>query len=158
MKSRRYAPGRRRTASALPLALLGLIVACGGSDPATPDPRISPLVGDWEAAALEMSHTLAPISLDLIESGASFTINIQPSGQYTAILFFAGQNQTELGQVEVDGDRITISPNVPGGQPATTGTFAFEGELLVVDGATEFDFDLDGTADPAQVHMELERR
>jgi hypothetical protein len=158
MRRRPDGPSHRRNAAASLVAALGLLVGCGGSEPARPDPEISPLVGDWEAVVLEMRHALAPTSLDLIESGASFTINIQPSGQYTAILFFLGQNQTELGQVEVSGERITISPNVPGGQPATTGTFTFQGELLVVDGATEFDFDLDGTADPAQVHMELQRR
>lgn len=145
-------------ATAILAALALLVTACGGSGTVEPDPDLAPLVGDWEATELTLTNVAAPgQSVDLIQQGAGFSLNVQPSGQYTAILVFGGQDQTEIGQAEVSGNRLTLIPNVPAGQPTTTGTYTLQGDVLTLDGSTEFDFNLDGTPEPATVHLVLAR-
>jgi len=148
-------PGRH----ALLTAVLVLAAACGDDATVGPDPELAPLVGDWEATELVLANVANPsVAPDLIELGATFDLNVQPSGQYTAILVFSLQSQTEIGQVEVDGDRLTLRPTVPPGQPPTTGTFSIQGDQLTLDGSTEFDFNMDGTPEPASAHFEFVRR
>lgn len=135
------------------------VSACGDDDPLGPDPALAELVGDWEARALEITNEANPSEVaDLIEAGATFTLNVQPSGQYTATLVFFGQPLTEIGQVTVDGSRITLDPSTPADQPSTTGTYQVQGDLFTLDGDTEFDFNGDGTAEAARAHFELLRQ
>ena len=51
---------------------------------------------------------LPDLSVDLIELGSSFDLNIQRSGHYTAILVFAGQGQAEIGQISLSGPSAVI--------------------------------------------------
>jgi len=140
---------------------LGLAACGGSSETVTPDLSVAPFVGDWSATAMVLSSVANPdIQPDLISGfGASFTINVQPSGQYTAILIFAGQASTQIGQVTVSGSTITLRPEVPPNEPDATSTYAFpDANHLVLDGDTEFDFNFDGTAEAATAHIELERK
>jgi hypothetical protein len=63
----------------------------------------------------------------------------------------------EIGKLTVQSPtQLTLNPN--GGDPAPS-TYRFAAEdSLVLDGATEFDFNLDGTEEPGQAHIELLRR
>lgn len=132
--------------------------ACGG-DPLEVDPALAPLVGDWEATTLTVTNVDNPaVSPDLIELGAAFDLNVQPSGQYTAILVFSLQSSTEIGQISVSGSEVTLRPAFPAGQEPTTGTFSVTPTTLVIDGSTRFDFNLDGTSEPALAHFELVRK
>ncbi len=54
----------------------------------------------------------------------------------------------------MSGNQVTITPTSPPG-PALAATFEFLGKTLVLDGETEFDFNLDGTPEPARAHIEL---
>lgn len=135
------------------------VAACGGEDPLGPDAALEPFVGDWKATSLVLTNIANPsVAPDLVELGATFTINIQPSGAYTAILIFQEQSQTEIGQVSVSGSNITLQREFP--SPETTaGVYEFsDADHLTIDGDTEFDFNLDGTPEPALVHFELERQ
>jgi len=96
------------------------------------------------------------ISLDLIEEGATFTLSILSTGQYSAVLSILGQSNTEVGKVEVSGNTISITPTSPSGPPLVA-TFSFVGEILVLDGSSEFDFNMDGTPEEALAHIELYR-
>lgn len=150
---------RRRRGFGMSMVAAAVLLAGCGDDPVTVDAGIEALVGDWEATALIVSSVDNPtVRPDLIELGASFDLNVQPSGQYTAILVFALQSSTEIGQISVSGSEVTLRPTFPPGQPATTGTFSVSGNALVIDGATEFDFNLDGTSEPALAHFELVRK
>lgn len=142
-------------------AAVVLLSSCGGSsDPVVADPAVAPFVGDWNATALVVTSVANPdVHPDLIALGATFSINVQPSGQYTAILIYAGQPNTQIGQVSVSGSRITLHPEVPPGEPDATSTYSFpDADHLVLDGETEFDFNLDGTPEPALAHIELARK
>ena len=147
-----------RHGAILTMGLALSTVACG-SDPVEPSGAIAPLVGDWEATSLVLTNVDNPtVRPDLIELGATFDLNIQPSGQYTAILIIALQSSTEIGSIRVDGAEVTLQPTFPPGQTPTRGTFALNGDDLTLDGTTEFDFNLDGTPEPALAHFELVRK
>ncbi len=160
MNGVRRVHGRRKAVLGAVVVTL-LLVACGdSSDPVAPDPAVAPFVGDWNATALVITSVANPdIHPDLIALGATFTINVQPSGQYTAILIYAGQPSTQIGQVTVSGSSITLHPQVPAGEPDATSAYSFpDANHLVLDGETEFDFNLDGTNEPAVAHIELARK
>ena len=147
----------RRRWGGMVLALVG--TGCGGDDPVKVDAALEPFVGDWDAQALVLTSVADPeVAPDLIELGASFTLNVQPSGQYTAILIYLGQAQTEIGTVSIAGNTLTLRRDFP--TPGTTpGTFEFIGDSrFVLDGDTEFDFNLDGTPEPALAHFDMVRR
>lgn len=149
-RSRRLVPGA--------VLLLAVIFAAACSkDSVTADPAVAPFVGDWAADSLVLTSVADPqTSLDLIALGAQFTLNVQPSGQYTAILIYGGQAPTEFGKLEVSGQTLTLRPN--GSGSPTAGTYSFNGNHLIVDGETQFDFNLDGTNEPALEHLDLVKK
>ena len=160
---RRSTPRTRRgTPSAVLVATAALLPLLGCSDGAGVeiDPAVEPLVGTWEGTAVVLTNQAdTTVSLDLIEEGGTFSLVVQPSGRYTAILTIFGQPGTETGQLSVSGNVVTLDPEIPADAPTTSGIFELQGEdVLIVDGETEFDFNLDGTDEPADVHMEFARQ
>ena len=144
------------------LALAWLVVltaACGSGDEILkPDPSVSALVGDWSATAMVVTSVANPdIHPDLIALGATFTLNVQPSGQYTAILIYAQQASTEIGILSVSGNVVTMTRSFPN-QETSTAVYALAGNKLTLDGDTKFDFNLDGTPEDALGHIELQRQ
>lgn len=142
--------------------LLGvLLVACGGGGGGNgivePDPAVVPFVGTWDAEVFTLTSVADPdIVADLMVNG-SFTINVQPSGTYTATLWFGGvQVGVEIGTLSVAGGFITLRPN--GGDPATSEYTFLEEDYLRLEGPTEFDFNLDEELEPADALIELQRR
>ncbi len=126
------------------------------SDAVAPDASIEALVGDWNGDVFIITSLANPDqSADLIAAGATFTLNVQASGQYTAILIFNDQPQTEIGQLSVSGTNITLRRTYPAPPDTTTGTYSLDGNRLTVDGETDYDFDLNGTKEPARLHFEL---
>ena len=153
--SRSYAVASLYTA-----VLLLLVAGCGGSEGITggqPDPAVAPFVGDWEATEFTVTSTQnAEATFDITDGGA-FTINIQPSGLYTATVVFPQLPAplVEIGQLTVIGNSITLRPQ---GGPAVASTYTFDGpDRLTLEGPTEFDFNDDGTPDPATAVIVLER-
>jgi hypothetical protein len=117
--------------------------------------EFKPFVGKWRAESMVLTNVANPtVSVDLVEEGATFTLSILATGQYSASLSAFGQTNTEVGMIQVSGNQITIAPTSPAGPPIIA-TFAFDGELLVLDGTSEFDFNLDGIAEASTVHIEL---
>ncbi len=140
------------------VALLAGVAACGSDDPAGPEPDLDPFVGDWEAVGLLVtSLDTPPVTADLIGSGAAFTVNVQPSGQYTAVLTFLGIPQTEIGTLSRDGGELVFRREFPNADVSRSG-YAFRGDTLVLDAPTSFDFGLDGTAEEARLESKLLRR
>jgi hypothetical protein len=150
-----WRPGLRAVRILLPLAL----AACGGDSAATaPDPAISPFVGDWTATTLIVTNVAVPDqSADLLAVGASFNLNIQESGQYTAVLVILGQAQTEIGKVRVTASTITFLREFPSAESSVS-EYSFDGpDRLTLDGDTEFDFNLDGIPEASLAHFVLVR-
>ena len=136
-----------------------LTTACGSGDGILePDPLVNPLVGDWTATSMVLTSVANPeIHPDLIAMGATFSLNVQPSGQYTAILLYAQQASTEIGILSVSGNVVTMTRSFPN-QETSTAVYVLAGNKLTLDGDTKFDFNLDGTAEDAVAHFELERQ
>jgi len=115
-------------------------------------------VGFWEATRMVITNVANPtVAPDLIELGAKFTFDVEPSGQYTAILVFAGQSSTEIGMLTLNGNVLTMQRQHPSPQVSTS-RITLEGDRLTMDGPTEFDFNLDGTPEAATAHIELVRK
>jgi len=148
-----------RTVAAI-FALLWSAAACGDTQdgPVVPDAQVAPFVGDWIAEELVLTNAANPdVVVDLIAQGATFTLNVQPSNQYTGVLAIAGQASTEFGKVSVAGPTMTLHREFP--TPGTTpGTFEFFGpDRFTLDGDSEFDFNLDGTVEAALAHFAFVR-
>lgn len=128
-----------RPAAAI-LALL-LVVGCG-DDPTAPD--LGLLVGDWEATAMRFTSEADPEkTIDIVAEGGRFTLNVQPSGQYTAILAIPGfAPQTEIGLISVSGSTITLEVQFsPTGEVRTdTGTYSVSTEILQITAKSVFNF------------------
>ena len=149
---------RRRCVGVIVLAVV--LSSCGDDEPFAPDASLAAFVGDWRATSLVLASPAAPyISVDLIDIGSSFVLNIQPSGHYTAIMVFASQGQTEIGQISLSGASTVILAREFPTPRQDISTFVFEGpDHLILDGDTEFDFNLDGTLEPALSHFDLRRQ
>jgi len=140
------------------VAFLVVLAGCGKESAVEPDPALAPFVGDWTATALVVTSVANPdVHPDLVQLGAEFSLNVQPSGQYTAILLYAAQSQTEVGNLSISGGFVTMNRTFPSAATSVS-AFAFEGNRLTLDGDTEFDFNLDGSPEPALARFELQRR
>lgn len=139
------------------VALVGLTVwapGCSG-DPSKPEGELAPLVGTWRGRSMVLTDRGNPqVQVDLIAQGAVFTLSVVGNGTYSATLSVFGQTNVETGTISVKGNRVTITPTLPPGPP-TTGTWRLEGSTLLLEGETEFDFNLDGVREPAEIKMEL---
>lgn len=138
-------------------ALAFFVAACGGDDATGPSADVDILVGDWSAIELTVINDADPSqTADLIETGATFTINVQESGQYTATLTFLGFPSTEIGFLRIDGDEIVFTREFPSADTSRA-TFRISGNRITLEGDTEFDFDGDSQGDPATLRSVLER-
>lgn len=142
------------------LSLLSLsFLGCGDPVPTGPDPLIEPFVGNWAATAFVLTSSVSDqVSIDLIQLGGTFNLNIQPSGSYTAILVYAGLGRTEIGTISVTATAVALNREFPTRENEVS-TYQFVGDtVLILDGDTEFDLDFDGQKDPTLAHFELLRK
>jgi hypothetical protein len=160
MTTRAGTRGRRRRSKAL-LAFAALVVASCGGTATGPDqtPNLVPFVGSWRATSLVVTSKANPsVHPDLVQEGAQFDLDVQPSGQYTAILTYSGQASTEIGTASVSGNIVTLVRTFPAPPQTTTATYTLQRDLLTLEGDTEFDFNLDGTPEEARSRTVLLRR
>src|SRR4051812_46439700 len=96
------APASRRfTALLLATLLLPFLGACASDALLGPDADLAFLVGDWDATRFVVQSKADPkVAPELIKGlGAQFSLNVQPSGQYTAILVYQSSPFTEIGLI-----------------------------------------------------------
>ena len=142
------------------LALAGIFAAACGSDLAGPQDDLAFLVGEWEALRFVITPVALPNqSFDLVADGATFRLDVQPSGQYTAVLTVPGLGSSpELGTIEIDGDELVFHRNVPA--PATDSHATFEllePDRLIFTGPSELDVNGDRSPDPVTIEVEIQR-
>jgi hypothetical protein len=133
-----------------------VLAGCGTSTDVEVDPAVEPYVGMWDAVVFTITGDAPPNTVvDVLTLGA-FWISVEPSGTYTATLEFPGI-PPEVGKLTVESStQLTLRPN---GEPPAPSTYLFATpDSLILDGATEFDFNLDGTNEPGQAHIEIVRR
>lgn len=141
------------------MALAAVAGACGGDDPVEPDPAVAPFVGTWDADSLTLTNVAEPATVANVLDFGSFFVRVEPSGQYTATLEVFGSPEVQIGQLTVSGSTMTLTPSVPAGEPPSTSTYTFvSDDYLVLEGPTDFDFNLDGTDEAAEAYFGLQRR
>lgn len=154
VKKRRWG----RTVWAGIFALVATTAACG--ETTTPPPPeenpVEPFVGTWDAVVFDVTSDADTTQVADLTIDGVFVVNFQPSGIYTATLTFGGIPLVEIGVVSVGSGFLTLRPN--GGDPATSSFVFATPDSLILDGPTEFDFNIDQILDPAQSHIELTRR
>ena len=62
------------------------------------------MVGEWIAESMVVTSKANPeVAPDITVFGATFTLSVQPSGRYLAILAGYGQSSSESGALTVEG-------------------------------------------------------
>jgi hypothetical protein len=106
-----------------------------------------------------MTNDANPAQVANVLAAGTFVIVVEPSGQYTATITVLTQPFTEIGDIDVVGSTLELNKTFPPPPSTDASTFAFVGDdYVILDGATEFDFNSDGTPEAAQAHIELRRR
>lgn len=98
----------------LVLLVLGTSAGCGDVDPLEPSPELQPLVGEWRAERVVVMFdepSLAPF--ELIASGGSFFLAVQPSGLFTSSVNFRLSTVTRLGRLRLDGESLVFDIDIP---------------------------------------------
>lgn len=151
--------GRSQGAVCLVAAVLAAGCGDGGGTTGGPDPDIAPFVGTWDAEAFVVTSSVDPNTVaDLLISG-TFSVVIEPSGLYTAILVFGSIPPfPEIGHLTVTDNFVTFRPNGTNPCPGSSEYVFSSADYLTLDGPTCFDFNLDGEDEAAVAHLELRRR
>ena len=153
----RYAENRSRLlvlASAVVFGAATVVAAGCGDDPSGPDLNPDFMVGDWLADSLELTSLANPDVTERLDTLAVFTLSVQPSGRYTAILEGFGQSSSEIGKLTVDGADVVFMPESPAG-PESRALWERVGDSVILEGESEFDFNLDGMPEAATLRQVL---
>ena len=150
---------RRRLSLSIVLLALAPLLGCGGDGVLGPNAALALLVGDWQADRFRVTNKAnANQAPELIHDlGAQFTLNVQPSGQYTAVLAYQGTPITEIGTLDVEQGEVVFHVSYPAVETSRS-RYSITADRLILDGDTEFDFNADGKADPALAHIEMKKR
>jgi hypothetical protein len=130
-----------RLAAATTLLAAGLAACSDSTSPAD-------LAGTYDVTVFEFTNAdNTTEKVDVVDLGAAIEITITAGGAFTIDV----DGETETGTIEIDGSDVTVTI---GGDPAT-GTINQNGSTVTLnfDTGTEFDFDEDGTDDPATLRV-----
>ena len=129
---------------------------CGGDDDST-GPQLNPdfMVGEWIAESMVVTSKVNPeIAPDITDFGATFTLSVQPSGRYLAILSGFGQSSSESGVLTVEGQYVIFMRQLPSPEESRA-LWERAGSSVILKGDTNFDFNLDGTMEEATLRTEI---
>ena len=133
-----------------------VFAACGTSTDVEVDPAVEPFVGVWDAVVFTVTGDEPPNTVFDVLMLGDFWISVEASGTYTASLEFPGI-PPEVGKLTVESSaQLTLRPN--GGPPAPSVYVFATPDSVILDGATRFDINADGTPEPGQAHIEIVRR
>lgn len=143
-----------RTASRLAVALVGLaLLACDD------DSSGSPLYGTWDVTKSEyVGLGEPPESVDLIAEGGSGTVAFNADASYDATnIPPGGASERSSGTWSFTETSLTLRES--GSSVTRVFDRVMEGDTMVLSGAdAEFDFDGDGTPEPATWNVTLTLR
>ena len=138
------------------LAAVAVSLACGGDGNG---PNRDQFAGTWDATKLEFTNVANPSEkVDIIAAGATFVIVLESNGTYQAEIVIPGQApDNTTGTWSVSSDVITLRET--GVSFSLQFNWSLSGNTLTISGAdTEFDFNDDGTDEPAKASAVLVKR
>jgi hypothetical protein len=146
---------RQPRSGRLALCLLLAICGCGGDDSTGPGeaPTANPdfMVGDWLATSMLLTSKANPeVSVDLTTLGAVFSLSVQPSGRYTAIVEGYGQSSSESATLTVEGPTVIFMRTLPTPDESRA-QWQRDGTSVTLEGDSEFDFNSDLTPEEAML-------
>jgi hypothetical protein len=143
----------RRGMAIIPLIA---ILTLGCDDPISLDP--SDLAGTWTALSYSWLDKADLITTyDMIPDGGSFVVTLGSDGSFSAMRTLPGETaESWSGVYSVTPPQLTFS-DFGDGQPEPFLATRDEDRMTLVTGNAEFDFDDDGTPDPAQLSIFLQR-
>jgi hypothetical protein len=117
----------------------------------------SDLAGTWNATTMQFFDQENPSrpSVDVIAQGAQFSMTFFADGTLQTTFVEGGSTDTGSGIYNISGSTLVI--NIEG--LASGGTIARDGDTLTIElfSGIEYDFDDDGSVDPADLLMVLVR-
>jgi hypothetical protein len=136
--------------------LLGFLTVLACSDDGTGiETGLKPLIGVWEARVFEVPNPENLLeTLDVVQEGGSYVLSILGSGQYTAVFDLVLLRGFEVGTIKVSGQSINLTPTTPPGG-VMSGSWMFEGDILIVEAFREIDLDLDGEDELVPFYVEF---
>jgi hypothetical protein len=114
---------------------------------------IDDLVGVWDATVFRyVSVADPPVVVDLIAQGVTLTVTIGPDSRWAVVV---NGGDPEMSEWLIEGDQL-ITRN----GESQAFTFALEGDVLSMEGATAFDMDGDPNTpdEPAMLELVLVRQ
>ena len=148
-----------RSVARLSALMLAFVASgCGGDDDST-GPQVNPdfMVGEWIAESMVVTSKANPeVAPDITQppSNATFTLSVQPSGRYLAILAGYGQSSSESGVLTVEGQYVIFMRQLPSPEESRA-RWERADSSVILEGDTDFDFNLDGTTEPATLRTEI---
>lgn len=136
--------------------VVGATLTCGDDDGA--GPSASDITGMWQATSVEYVAAGQPaLTEQLLAGGGTATLELAAGGTYTFTLTPAGApTEIENGGWQLLGDVMVVTPE--GALFSLVFDVSLSGNTLRLSGAdTEFDFDDDGTPEPAVLNLVLTR-
>lgn len=133
-----------------PMAVLGVVGALACSDSVAP----ADIAGTWNATSFVFTSVADPTtSVEAIDFDISLSITFDAGGVITLRITEGGVTDTETGTYTINGSTFSITTN----GDTSTGTISRSGNTLTIQLNTgvEFDFDDDGTDEPARVTIIL---
>jgi hypothetical protein len=139
-----------------------LVLGCGDDDEPGPAPvpaTLADFEGTWEATKFELTSKANPLlKLDLVTLGGSFTMEADNAGNFTGLAEIPDLGtgpltlplQGTLAIVGTDSLTVSFNPEFPPLLTNFTAPFVLSGDdLQIIDQNTTFDFDNNGSEDPA---------
>jgi hypothetical protein len=143
-------------------ALCGIAVLQSGCITSTDIEAIDELAGFWVASNAIYSELADPTNrFDLIADGFDVTMQIEENGEWVLILLGQGFAGVQAGSMAVDGKLLLITTQGPDSAVTEAGRVYVEGDqaaIQILGEDQEWDFDGDGTAEPAKLNLIMDRQ
>ncbi|TFH64663.1 MAG: hypothetical protein E4G90_07640 [Gemmatimonadales bacterium] len=121
--------------------------------------EIADLTGTWNATVVEFTNPAnTAVKFELINEGGSLSLVVAANGDYTLNVLFPGDPvEVQQGTIGIVGNVLTLSETGQGSP--TDFVFTLSGNTLTLTtNDVEFDFDDDGTDEPASLRIVFQRQ
>ncbi len=122
---------------------------------------VSDISGNWTATEANFFNvSTEPIQVvDVVEEGGNVTLTIQSNGRFTLNIMESGEpNTRSSGDLCFDEDLLVVRFDGDAADDYEFFRIQFNGtNSLSISGATDFDFNGDGTPEPADIGLALVR-